>query len=234
MAKTVGLARNFTLEWIDAAADCRIQGKNKDEAKEYLDTMISAKIASPDNIRKTRTICLNTWYTNDPFYQEKAIAICRDVFKAQRLPLHWALVMVYYPIFFDLCSIIGSQLSFRDTILLSQVKSRIYDAWGARATLYHSLDKNMQTLKDLGVIIPTGKTGEYSVIPHTVSDPRTVCLLASAILKCTEKEYMTWEEITNHPTLFPFKIEHVSQADIPSCGYLTLERMGDDVVIRKK
>ena len=48
MAKTVGLARNFTLEWIDAAADCRIQGKNKDEAKEYLDTMISAKIASPE------------------------------------------------------------------------------------------------------------------------------------------------------------------------------------------
>ena len=234
MAKTVGLARNITLEWIDAAADCQIQGKTKDEAKEYLDAMISTVISSPDNIRKTRTICLNAWYTNDPFFQEKAIEICHDVYKAQRLPLHWSLLLVYYPIFYDLCYAIGTQFTFRDEIQLAQIKARIYDTWGERATLYHSLDKNIKTLKDLNAVAPTGKPGEYIAIKHSISDPRTLHLVSAAILQSSGKEYMTWEEITGHPALFPFSIEHLTQADIAASPYLALERMGDQVVIRRK
>ena len=40
MAEKVGLARNFTLEWLDSAANCQLAGKNKSEAREYLDGII--------------------------------------------------------------------------------------------------------------------------------------------------------------------------------------------------
>ena len=43
---------------------------------------------------------------------------------------------------------------------------------------------------------------------------------------------MTWEQIVHHPAMFPFEIEHVTQADVAACNQLLLERMGDDVVIR--
>ena len=45
---------------------------------------------------------------------------------------------------------------------------------------------------------------------------------------------MTWEEMIQHPALFPFHIDDLTQADMASCEHLCLERMGDDVVIRVK
>lgn len=45
---------------------------------------------------------------------------------------------------------------------------------------------------------------------------------------------MTWEEIADHRALFPYEIEHVTQADLAACEKLCLERIGDDIVIRVK
>ena len=47
-------------------------------------------------------------------------------------------------------------------------------------------------------------------------------------------QYMTWEEMIQHPALFPFHIDDLTQADMASCEHLCLEHMGDDVVIRVK
>ena len=50
MAEQIGLARNFTLEWLDSAANCQLAGNNKAEAREYLDGIIGAKLHSKDPI----------------------------------------------------------------------------------------------------------------------------------------------------------------------------------------
>ena len=68
----------------------------------------------------------------------------------------------------------------------------------------------------------------------TVNDPKIMQLLCAAVIERSEKEYMTWEEIVQHPALFPFQIHDLTQADMASCEHLCLERMGDDVVIRVK
>ena len=234
MAEQVGLARNFTLDWLDAAADCQMLGKDKAEAHEYLDSIISQTIQSKDNIRKTRTIMLNLWYGNEPWIMHESIEACRYAARSERLPLHWALLLAYYPVFFDLCSVIGSLLEYRDTVTLQQIKSRIYEKWGARTTLEHSLSKNMQSLKDVGAMIPQQAAGAYTAANYTVDSKRIVYVLADSILKNEQREYMTWEEIIHHPALFPFSIVNVTQADLASCERFSLERMGDDVVIRRR
>ena len=168
MAEQIGLARNFTLEWLDSAANCQLAGKNKAEAREYLDGIIGEKLHSKDNIRKTRTMMLNLWYDNEPWIQNVAIAAYRDATHNEHLPLHWAMLLVYYPIFFDLSTVIGSLLEYREVITLQQIRSRIYEKWGARTTLEHSLSKNMQSLKDVGVLIPQQTVGTYTAtIPPT-------------------------------------------------------------------
>ncbi len=234
MAEQVGLARYFNIDWLDAVADCKAAGNTKEEAHQYLDEMISQRIKSKDNIRKTRTIMLNVWYTNDAWFVEQCTDICKGIFRQERLGLHWTLIMVYYPVFFDLCTIIGNSLEYKDEIQLQQIKARIFDKWGARNTLEHSLSKNFQTLKDMNVLEPGEKIGAYKSIKHKLDDPKIVCMLVAAILKCSDSEYMTWERLIHHPVLFPFEISGVTQADMPTCERLVLERMGDDVVIRLK
>ncbi|MBR6029740.1 MAG: hypothetical protein IKP40_11720 [Clostridia bacterium] len=56
-------------------------------------------------------------------------------------------------------------------------------------------------------------------------------LLCAAIIERSGRQYMTWEELMQHPALFPFRIENLTQADMASCEWLHLERMGNDVVI---
>lgn len=232
MAERVGFSRNISEDYLNAVADCKLADKPLLEARDILNALIGNFIHDATNIKNTRVILLNTWYRNESWLQDMCVETARDVSVSERLPLHYGLLMVAYPVFFDLCSIIGTMLDYRDEITATQVKERIFESWGARTTLLHALSKNLKTMKDMRILAPQQKNGVYKPIVHLVSDKKTVCVLASAILKCSGREYMTWEEIVHHPALFPFEIEHVTQADLPSCSRLVLERMGDDVVIR--
>lgn len=233
MAERVGMSRNISSEYLNAVVDCQLQGKTEIEAGDILNELIGTHITNADNIRKTRTILLNIWYRNDPVIQEECISICQRIAKNERLSLHWALLLMAYPVFFDLTSIIGNITSYSDEINATQIKQRIYDKWGARSTLEHSLTKNLQSLKDMDILIPISRAGRYGIKRHTITDPHSVCAICVAILSHSPDGYMTWEAITNHPALFSFEIEHVSQADVAACKYLSLDRMGDQVVIRR-
>lgn len=234
MAEKVGLARNFKLEWLDLVADCQMANLTKEEAQERLDEMLRQTINAKDNVRKIRTIMLNLWYNTDDWYQSSSILACRRIIKSERVPLHWALLMVRYPVFFDLCVVIGSMLDYREDISLAHIRDRIYEKWGARVTLVHSLDKNIQSLKDIGALTSTDTRGLYKSTEFIVSDKSIVSILIAATIECSGCKYMTWGEAIHHPALFPFRIEHVSQADVAACDRLVLEKMGDEVVLRVK
>ena len=83
-------------------------------------------------------------------------------------------------------------------------------------------------------MIPSGTLGTYNRNIMTMENPQVMQLLCAAIIERSGKEYMTWEEIIQHPALFPFRISNTTQADMAACDHLTLERMGDDIVIHLK
>lgn len=234
MNKQVGLARNFTIGWLNEAADCQRFGKTITEAHEHLDEMLSQSLTSKDNIRKTRDILLNVWYRNESPFQEKAIQLLNEITTGDRLPIHWALLLIRYPIFLDLVAVIGSLLKYRDDVKLAQIKEKVFELWGARETLVHSLSKNLQSLKDIGVLEPIGRDGTYRPISYKIDDVQIVSLICATIIKVTSHEYMSWEEICQHPALFPFQIENVTQNDVAASDMLSLERVGDTVVLRLK
>lgn len=232
MAERVGFARNICEEYLNVVADCKLADKPLLETRDILNALIGTHIHAETNIKNTRVILLNTWYRNEPWFQDMCIEIAKEITTPERIPLHWALLMVAYPVFFDLCSIIGSMLDYRDEITATQIKERIFESWGARTTLLHALSKNLQTMKDIRILEPQAKNGVYKPICHTVDNKKIVSVLAAAILKCSGQEYMTWEEIIHHPALFPFTIEYVTQADLAAYDRFALERMGDNIVIR--
>lgn len=234
MADRIGMTRNINEEYLNTVANCKIAGKSLLEARDILNAMIGTRIHAETNIKNTRIILLNTWYRNDPWFQESCVKLAKQLPEPERLPLHWALLMIAYPVFYDLCTIIGGTLEYRDHVSSAQIKGRISEVWGARTTLLHALPKNLQTMKDIRVLEPLSIMGTYKPISHVVDDRHVMCILAAAILKCSDHKYMTWEHIIHHPALFPFEIRHVTQADIAACERFILERMGDDVVIRLK
>ena len=112
MADRVGFARNISEEYLNAVADCKLADKSLLETRDILNELIGSRIHAETNIKNTRVILLNTWYRNDSWLQDRCIEIAKEVTVSERLPLHWSLLLVAYPVFFDLCTIIGSMLDY--------------------------------------------------------------------------------------------------------------------------
>ena len=203
-------------------------------SKEKLDDIISQKIRSKDNIRKTRTILQNLWYADSDWFHEEAALAARYLSSVERLPVHWALLMNHYPLFTDMCVVMGQLFEIKDTIFATQVKTSIYSKWGARNTLEASLSKNLKSLRDMKVLTNGGSRTSYAKVEHAVSDPKVVAMLFASVMIATEQQYMTWEGFITHPAIFPFYINNVTQADMALISYLGMERMGDHVVFRIK
>ena len=232
MAERIGLSKNVTLEWMELAANCKLSGKTQDEAYPILNEKIGEIIHSPVNSKQIRVILFNMWYRPEDWYLDYSVKAAENLTTDERIGVHWALLLKRYQVFYDLCTVIGGLFDFREEITLGQIRTRIFEKCGARDTLQNCLSKNIQTFKELKSIIATKVAGTYCRNTMTLNDPKIMQLLCAAIIERSGKEYMTWEEIVQHPALFPFQIHDLTQADMASCGHLSLERMGDDVVIR--
>lgn len=232
MAKQVGLSRNINMGWLSLVANYAINGQARDEAKEELNKEIGMKISSSDNIRKTREILLHIWYDNDEFFLARAKKIYPEVGSNEKLAIHWALITLYYPIFYDLCSTIGHVLNYKDTINTQQIKQAIFEKWGERQTLVHSLSKIMKTLKDMGAIYEDRKNGQYKITDHAISDYQTIGLLLAAILKTDDKSYISWPELKEHASLFPFSILSVDESYMAALDYIELNRFNGKVAMQ--
>ncbi len=234
MAERIGLSKNVALEWMELAANCRLSGKTQEEAYPVLNERISETIHSPVNSKQIRVILFNMWYRPEDWFLEACTKAAEGLPVDERIGIHWALLLKRYQVFYDLCVVIGGLFDYRDEITLAQIRNRIFEKWGARDTLQNCLSKNIQTFRELKSIIAVKPAGTYQRNKMAIDNARTMQLLCAAVIESSGKQYMTWEELIQHPALFPFSIENLTQADMASCNHLCLERMGDDVVIRVK
>ena len=117
------------------------------EIKDQLNEYLSFEIESPTNMRKTREILMNIWvYENDYSAKIKATALeLIRLYPEYSMPIHWCMMLAAYPVFVDMCKLIGKMSEFQDEITLAQLKQKLFDEWGERTTLFHSTDINSST-----------------------------------------------------------------------------------------
>ena len=210
MAKMVGLSRNLKLQWLNKAVELVLAGHTEQDIKDQLNEYLSFEIESPINIRKTREILMNIWvYDNDYSAKIKATALeLIRLYPEYSMPIHWCMMLAAYPVFVDMCKLIGKMSEFQDEITLAQLKQKLFDEWGERTTLFHSIDKLVATLKALDVVV-CDKPGKYHVNSHRVSNPKIVAFMVYTMMLVDDSGYYTFTDINSSTYLFPFdyKIE---------------------------
>ena len=234
MAKMVGLSRSIKLEWLNKVADLVVEGKSEQEIKNELNEYLSFEIKSPTNLRKTREILMYIWLKSGDEYRElrsKAL----EVYKLERsnnLAIHWCLMLAAYPVFADVCSLLGKLTNIQDTFSTSWLKEKLVEVWGERTTLLHSSDKILQTLKYVGSI-ENIKVGTYKTKKYVINDSETITLLIMTILLTNEKAYFEVAEIPNTPQMFPFEFV-VSHEWLHNSNCFSLNNFGGKVVLVKE
>lgn len=79
----------------------------------------------------------------------------------------------------------------------------MFDLWGERTTLYHSIDKIASTMKSLeGVDVSKGR---YFKVTHEIQNPEVENFIAYTFLKTVESSYISLEDINEWDAMFPFK-----------------------------
>ena len=234
MAKMVGLSRNLKLPWLNEVVRLYAEGLDDNQIKEKLNEYLSFEIGSPTVLRKTREILMNIWvYENDytVALRDEALRLFQKD-SDYALPVHWCMMLAAYPVFQDMCRLIGKIGEFEETITTKQIKQKLFDEWGERSTLYHSSDKLISTLKALEAL-DSEKTGVYSIKKHEFSKPEIVDFLLYVMMKIDDAGYYSLLDLENSVYLFPFEYK-VSKEAILMDDRFTTGSFGGELSISLK
>ena len=234
MAKMVGLSRNLKLPWLNEVVRLYAEGLDDNQIKEKLNEYLSFEIGSPTVLRKTREILMNIWvYENDytAALRDEALRLFQKD-SDYALPVHWCMMLAAYPVFQDMCRLIGKIGEFEETITTKQIKQKLFDEWGERSTLNHSSDKLISTLKALEAL-DSEKTGVYSIKKHEFSKPEIVNFLLYAMMKIDDAGYYSLLDLENSVYLFPFEYK-VSKEAILMDDRFTTGTFGGELSISLK
>lgn len=205
MAKTIGLSRKIKLPWLNKAVELLDENLSEGDYKDKMNEYLSFEIDSPTVLRKTREILMRIWYYDNPDVNElrkEAVQLLKkDADNA--VPIHWSIMLLVYPVFADISKVMGRLAEYQDEITLAQLKQRLFDEWGERTTLYHSTDKIIATMKELGVIV-ADKPGRYVVCRRHIKDSSTTNILIRAAMQTDGGSYYSLDGLKEFAVLFPF------------------------------
>ena len=200
--KHVGFDRFIRLDWLDACAFAVADGLNLEEIDEKMNIILEGHLSSNGDRNprdKAKTILFKVWvksFTEIQPMKREAIYWLSESDRSERIALHLGMSLVNYPFVYDVISIVGRLLSLQEGFTLEDVRSRIFQLWGDRPTVFYSVAKLLGTLNDWGIIQKNGRRGQYS--PGT----EPICIrpilypwLVEALLRATGDKMIPFSEI---------------------------------------
>ena len=235
MAKAVGLSRKITLRWLNKAVDLLDENLSEEEYKTALNEYLSYEIDSAIVLRKTREILMHAWvYDEDLSVTEIRNTALKLIKKHPDydVAIHWCMLLLNFPVLVDLAKLMGRIAEFNDVIVLKQLKQKLYDEWGERSTLYHSTDKIIATMKELGVI-SAERPGNYHIVPHEIKNENVAKLLLQVAMKVDGGSYYSFTETNTFGVMFPFKYS-VSKESIMEDEHFLITTFGGEMTVSLK
>jgi len=232
--QAIGFDRPIDLSWLDAVAAKVAEGESPPAVRKYLYSVLEGAVAgdTKNSARgKTVTVLSHIWC----LVPETAVALRGRALKrlvhataAERLAIHWAMMIATYPFFTDLASALGRLLSLHGSVTLSQLKRRLVETWGERSTIVRAIPRVVRSMVQWEVLKDTGKKGVYAL----GDDPRSVRhsvaeMLVEALLIDSDQESMDVEQLLGHPALFPF-ILRLTAHQLRDADHFRLHRQGLD------
>ena len=208
MAKMVGYACSTRLPWLNKAVQMLEENLPEAEYKEKMNEYLSFEIDSPTRLRKTREILMNVWYYPSEELKgprKEAIALL-DKYPEYAAVIQYCMLCLTYPVFADVCKIMGKLYEFQDEVTNPALKQKLYDDWGERGTLEATTRRITLTLKELGILKNEVKT-RYTLHKIVIESDAVLNFLITQGMKLDGSSYYSYTELGSLYILFPFKYQ---------------------------
>lgn len=229
MAKMVGYACSIRLPWLNKAVQMLEENLPEAEYKEKMNEYLSFEIDSPTRLRKTREILMNVWY-----YPSEELDATRteartllDKYPEQSAAIQYCMLCLTYPVFADVCKIMGKLFEFQEEVTNPALKQKLYDDWGERGTLEATTRRITLTLKEMDILRNETKT-RYILHKIPVQTEAVLNFVITQGMKLDGSSYYSYTELGNLYILFPFKYQ-VSKEMLMNENRYTMTGFGGEV-----
>ncbi|NHM28426.1 hypothetical protein G7K71_15885 [Desulfofundulus sp. TPOSR] len=238
MNSNIGFDRRIKLEWLDATAWKAGTEGNADEVRKYLNELLSTEYKGEKARKNTITVLTRIWVRipeEQRKLQYRALKILVDSDPGTRLWLHWGMMLLAYPFFRDIATIIGRLLTLQNEVSLQQISRRLAECWGERATVRRACQRVVRSMVDWGVLEDTSTKGIYvpAAKKETTSEDVQLWFL-EALLRSEPTPIMPLQQLLQIPSAFPFHLD-IPVVAIRQSKEIEIQRQGldlDMVVIR--
>lgn len=208
MAKMVGYACSIRLPWLNKAVQMLEENLPEAEYKEKMNEYLSFEIDSPTRLRKTREILMNVWYYPSEELgntRKEAITLLRK-HPEYSAPIQYCMLCLTYPVFADVCKIMGKLYEFQEEVTNSTLKQKLYDEWGERGTLEATTRRITLTLKEMDILKNEVKT-RYTLHKIEITNNDVIDFIITQGMKLDGSSYYSYSEMNTLYILFPFEYQ---------------------------
>lgn len=208
MAKMVGYACSIRLPWLNKAVQMLEENFPEAEYKEKMNEYLSFEIDSPTRLRKTREILMNVWYYPSEELdntRKEAIALLSK-HPEYSAPIQYCMLCLTYPVFADVCKIMGKLYEFQEEITNFALKQKLYDEWGERGTLEATTRRITLTLKEMDILKNEVKT-RYTLHKIEITNNDVIDFIITQGMKLDGSSYYSYSEMNTLYIMFPFEYQ---------------------------
>jgi hypothetical protein len=242
----VGFSQRVRLEWLEQTANLVLAGNGRAAVNDALQELLKDKVsvggqAERGNREKIISILLKTWLMVPNELESlrvEGLELLKRVPRRDHLAIHWGMVMAVYPFWSGVAVQVGRLLRLQGSAAAAHVQRRVREQYGERETVSRAARRVLRSYLDWCVLQETGTKGIYTAgTTLAVDDSRLIAWLVEASLHARANGSAPLEDLLNSPSLFPFRLPHVSAENLASLSLrLDLLRHGldDDIVMLRE
>ncbi len=212
--QTIGIDRRLDLEWLEAAGEMAASGVTDTEFRQRLWTLLEGQVGGStvhSGRGKTVTVLRRIWSqvpVSARSLHRRALQLLPGVPPADRLAVHWAMVLGTYPFAADLADGIGRLLALQGDFNLAQLTRRLIATWGERSTLVRAAQRLVRSMIQWGVLRDADDPGVYlAAATRRPASGAVSELLIEAVLLAIEPRSLPVDQAIRHPAFFPFALQ---------------------------
>lgn len=209
MKTSIGFNRHLELDWLVQTASWVANGFQGKELKNRIDILLTPNFESKVAQDKTRNLLFGIWDPSSTIAPKQLhIDACKLLIQHSEvnIALHWGMMLVKYPFFYNVVSQIGRMTKHDGLFLYNQLEQRITEAYGDTSTIKRCMQFIVRTLMNLD-LLANPKQGLYQLKkPITITQKEVIAWLVEISIRAEGNTSKSMDSIVGDPVWFPFRI----------------------------